>query len=119
MAPTVLVADEDQDTRIILRSLLERQGFAIIEANNAADAVANACDGLSLVILNHPMSVREDLSLAAWLREQPATSEVPIINLTSRAIPLLIEDATRQGVNVTITKPLDAQVLMRVVRDLT
>ena len=36
----ILVADEDLDTRIILRALLERQGYRVIEANNATAAIA-------------------------------------------------------------------------------
>jgi CheY-like chemotaxis protein len=116
---TILVADEDQDTRIILRSLLERQGFAVVEARSADEAMRAAQRPLALVILNHPLSVTEDLSLARWLRGNQATRDVPIINLTSRSVPLLIEEAARQGVNVTVSKPLDVHMILNLVQQFT
>ena len=115
----ILVADEDLDTRIILRALLEREGYRVIEANNAAAAMAAFQNPIALVILNHPMCLTEDMTLARWLRSQPATRGVPIINLTSRAVPLLIDEASKQGVNVTLTKPLDVHRVLQLVEELT
>jgi CheY-like chemotaxis protein len=120
MSPqTILVADEDLDTRIILRALLERQGYTVVEAGNAKAALVALQGPVSLVILNHPMSLSEDMSLARWLRSQPHTRDMPIINLTSRAVPLLIDEASKQGVNVTLTKPLDVRRVLRLVEELT
>jgi CheY-like chemotaxis protein len=121
MAPqNILVADEDIDTRIILRTLLERHGYAVVEAGSPDEAV-RVCESqvLSLVILNHPMSLDQQTTLARWLRTWPATCEVPIINLTSRAIPKLIEDASREGVTITLAKPLDVKKMLDLVHELT
>ena len=120
MAPrTILVADEDIDTRIILRALLERHGYTIVEAATPQDAMtAAAQQELSLVIMNHPIPVDAGTTLARWLREQPPTRDVPIINLTSRTVPHFAEDAARQGVNVTLAKPLDVQRFLLLVHQL-
>lgn len=115
----ILVADEDQDTRIILRTLLERDGYAVIEAANARAAMEAVQRPVSLVILNYPMRIDESLTLCAWLRRQAGTREVPIINLTSRAVPLLIEEAARDGVNVTMAKPIDVQRMLDLVAEFT
>lgn len=114
----VLVADEDLDTRIILRTLLERNGYAVIEAANAQEAMASVGEA-SLVILNYPMRVDERTTLTTWLRQNEATRFVPIINLMSRAVPQLMEQAARDGVNVTLPKPLDMQRVLDLVRELT
>jgi two-component system, chemotaxis family, chemotaxis protein CheY len=116
---SILVADEDLDTRIILRTLLEQRGYDVMEAGSATAAIEAAQQPLSLVILNHPMSIAEDLSLATWLRNQPGTRQTPIINLTSRPMPALMDEATRQGVNVTLAKPLDVQLVLNLVSELT
>jgi CheY-like chemotaxis protein len=119
MSPhNILVADEDIDTRIILRTLLERQGYEVVEAGSAAAAMAEAQAAVSLVIMNYPMMVTPELTLAGWLRSQPHTRDVPIINLTSRAVPLLMDEAARQGVNVTLTKPLEVKRILNVVQEL-
>ncbi len=120
MAPrNILVADEDIDTRIILRALLERNGYPVIEAANAEQAMAAVEKGIALVIMNHPMTATPEVTLAAWLRAQPQTREVPIINLTSRAVPSFAEDAARHGVTVSMVKPLDVRTMLDLVVQLT
>jgi CheY-like chemotaxis protein len=116
---TILVADEDLDTRIILRALLERHGYQVVEAATALQACEVSRQRLSVVILNHPMNVAENVSLAAWLRAQPHTRLVPIINLTSRPVPLFVEDALRHGVTVTLAKPIDVHRVLQLVEELS
>lgn len=115
---TILVADEDTDTRIILRALLERHGYRVLEAANGRRACEIAQEQVSVVVLNHPMSVSESVTLAGWLRAQPETHNVPIINLTSRPVPYFVEDAYQQGVTVTMPKPIDVQRMLQVVDEL-
>jgi sigma-B regulation protein RsbU (phosphoserine phosphatase) len=121
MSPAcILVADEDLDTRIILRTLLDRHGYAVIEAASAHAAMEVVQQTpVALVIMNYPMRVAEGLTLPAWFRQQPATRSVPIINLTSRAIPLLLEQAARDGVTISLAKPLDTQRLLQLVHELS
>jgi CheY-like chemotaxis protein len=115
---TILVADEDVDTRIILRALLERHGYRVLEAANARRACEIAEQQVSVVVLNHPMSVSENVTLTGWLRSQPQTHNVPIINLTSRPVPHFVEDAYQQGVTVTLPKPIDVQRILQLVEEL-
>ena len=122
MSPAcILVADEDLDTRIILRTLLIRQGYTVVEAATgqaAMDVVQQT--QVSLVIMNYPMRVADGgLTLPAWFRQYPATRSVPIINLTSRAIPLLLEQAARDGVTISLAKPLDTQRILALVQELS
>jgi len=120
MSPrTILVADEDTDTRIILRALLEREGYTIVDAATGAEAIDAAAQEPALVIMNHPFFVDRETTLAIWLRSNPRTREVPIINLTSRTIPDFAEDAARQGINITLTKPLDVHRLAELVHRFT
>lgn len=120
MAPRfILVADEDPDTRIILRALLERHGYAVCEAATAQQAMSVVKENVALIIMNHPMMATPQLSLAGWLRTQPETRETPIINLTSRAVPNYVEDAARQGITVSLVKPLDVHAILELVAHLT
>ena len=117
---TILVADEDTDTRIILRALLERHGYNVLEGTNAK----HACEVLqqqavSLVVLNHPMNVTDEVTLAAWLRARPQTHSLPIINRTSRVLPYCVEEAYQQGVTVTLAKPIDVHRILQLVEGLT
>ena len=115
----ILLADEDPDTRIILRALLERHGYAVIEAANAQQAMSAVNHDIALVIMNHPMMVTPQVTLARWLRAQAETRETAIINLTSRAVPNYVEDAAQEGVTVSLVKPLDVHGILELVRQLT
>jgi two-component system, sensor histidine kinase len=116
----ILVADEDTDTRIILRTVLERYDFAIVDAGTAEAALAEI-DGraFDLVILNHPMMCDNGESLVHRLRAQRATQNIPILNLTSRVVPQFLEDAAREGVTVTIPKPINVENVLSLVTELT
>jgi CheY-like chemotaxis protein len=119
-APTILVADEDFDTRVILRTVLERQKFEVIEAATADAALAAArSTHLELVILNYPMLCEDGRTLVECLREAPNARGCPILNLTSRVVPKMLEMAARQGVSRTLAKPINVEQLLRVVGELT
>ncbi|HEX6259733.1 MAG TPA: response regulator [Woeseiaceae bacterium] len=120
MSAIILVVDEDPDTRLILRALLERDRFAVMEAASAIAAQELIVrENVDLVILNHPMPLDGRMTLTAWLRTEPSTQAVPIINLTSRVIPAFLEEARELGVAATMTKPLDISRLLELVRQHT
>lgn len=119
-ARTILVADEDIDTRIILRTLLERHGYGVVEASSSDDALKRVGgQAFDLVILNHPMLTRGGRSLVQQLRQLEPSAQTPILNITSRVIPQFIEEAALQGVTMTIAKPIDVQSVLYIVADLT
>lgn len=114
----ILVADDDIDSRVILRTLLEVHGYAVVEAANADDALAMANEvRFDLVILNYPMLTQDGSPLVTRLRADGA--QEPILNITSRVIPQFIDDARRQGVTLSLSKPIDVENLLQVVRELT
>ena len=119
LARTILVADEDRDTRVILRTVLERYAFVIVEAATADDARAAAQQlAPDLVILNYPMHSADGRTLVQHLRADPVTRAVPILNLTSRVVPQFLQAAADEGVNLTVAKPIDVEALLRVVSEL-
>src|SRR5271155_2976430 len=84
-APHLLVVDDDRRIRDLLSRFLQREGYRVTTAQNAADARAKL-DGLSfdLLVLDVMMPGETGFDLAKALRE---TSQVPILMLTARAEP--------------------------------
>lgn len=116
----ILVVDEDADTRIILRTVLERRDCIVVDAGSADAGVSEARQTrFDLVILNHPMLCDDGESLVKRLRSMRDTEFVPILNLTSRVVPQFLEDAARQGVTVTMPKPIDVENIIALVDHLT
>ncbi len=82
-AAHLLVVDDDRRIRDLLSRYLQRQGYRVTTAKDAADARAKL-DGLTfdLLILDVMMPGENGFELARWVRE---TSQVPILMLTARA----------------------------------
>ena len=116
---TILIADDDRDTRVILRAVLERHHFLVVEAASGEEAVAAfQLHTPDLVILNYPMVGADGRTLVERLRTLAGSHTVPILNLTSRVVPQLLQQAAIEGVDVSVSKPVDVDVLLRLVRDL-
>lgn len=119
-ARNILVADEDKDTRIILRTVLERNAYEIVEASTTEDAIAAAQrTEFDLIILNYPMADGGGRALVRLVRSGADTCNTPILNLTSRVVPQFLQDAAADGVDVTIAKPMDVEHVVQVVNELT
>lgn len=119
LARSILVADDDNDTRIILRTVLERHRFMVVEAATADDAFnAAQLQAFDLIILNYPMPAADGRTLVKHLRAVTATQHVPILNLTSRVVPQFLQEAAEDGVTLTLPKPIDIENVINVVSEL-
>lgn len=117
---TILLADEDTDTRIILRTVLERNGFDVVDTDSGAAALAAVhAHQFDLVILNHPVFCPDGRTLTRTLRTTTLTRDVPILNIMSRFVPQLLEDAALDGVDHSMPKPVDVEAVLEVVRGMT
>lgn len=120
MAPRkILVADEDIDTRVILRTILERHAFIVDEAANAEQAYT-LCEArrFDLIVFNYPMTTPGDGTLVQRIRALPQCEHTPILNLTSRVVPQFLQEAAEQGVTLSVPKPIDVDQIVQIVTDL-
>lgn len=106
--PTVLVVEDHDDTRFMLRMLLEHDGYAMLEA-------ADGLEGVEIAIRQHPDLVLMDgnlpgldgLSATRRMREQESLRDVPIVALSGHDGPEFQAAACAAGCDAYITKPLD------------
>ncbi len=111
--PRVLVVDDDTITRMLVKLLLEREKYEVLEATNGRDAVEIATrerPDLLLIDLNMPEmdgyeaigNLRKDLSLAM----------LPIVVLTSEEGPGIERRVLELGADDYMLKPFDPDVLL-------
>jgi two-component system NtrC family sensor kinase len=82
--PTVLVVDDDAESRERLRSAFAEAGYRSLSADTSASALQLLRDDLcDLVVLNFDLENAGGATLCKLLRAQPATGKMPIIALTS------------------------------------
>jgi two-component system chemotaxis response regulator CheY len=114
--PTVLVVDDDADTRELERMALELGGFNVRLAVNGADALELLGDVRPCVILlDLMMPVMDGLAFLEARRSRPEIADVPVICL-SAAGPEMISDALRLGARGCLCKPTDFDKLYEMVR---
>jgi len=105
----ILVIDDHPDVRIFVKTCLEEEGFAVIEA-------ANGLDALRIFKEESPAILILDVSIGQpngfeVCREIRKTSNVPIIMLTSHDQELDEVMCLAAGADDYITKPVSAQIL--------
>jgi CheY-like chemotaxis protein len=87
----VLVVEDDHDTRVSLRTLLEDEGFDVTTATNGRDALEALRSASSLpgiVILDLRMPIMDGWRLAEVLKSDPALASLPVVAVTAdRATP--------------------------------
>ena len=101
---TVLVVDDDADMRHRARSVLERDGWNVMEASDGRDALA--CVGRILpdvVLLDLEMPVLDGFGFLQTFRAMPACASIPVVVLTAK--DLTRDDRRRlRGANEVLSK---------------
>jgi CheY-like chemotaxis protein len=117
--PRVLVVDDQQSLRTLIRMNLELEGYEVVEANDGEQGVDAASRLLpDLVTLDLVMPRMDGLAAAAALRADPRTQHVPLVMVTTSNAPSHLGRARSIGVDAYLTKPFDPAELVRVVRGL-
>ena len=106
----VLVVDDDADIRVLLKELLERQGYGVTEASNGKDALrALYSTPPDVVLLDVSMPELDGWQTLERIRD---LSDVPVAMLTARAAELEKVRGLKAGADDYITKPFGRQELL-------
>ena len=105
----VLVVEDDPDVRFLLVRILERDGYAALEATDALAAMEHLVGGApDLVLLDVGLPDVDGMALLGRIR---ARSDVPVIMLTGRASEQDRVAGLRQGADDYVAKPFSADEL--------
>jgi CheY-like chemotaxis protein len=117
---TVLVVEDNGDSRVIMQAWLEHAGFRVLLADDGAEAVAAARAAFPAVILmDLDLPVMDGGAAAVAIKADAATAAIPIIALTALALPEDEQRARGLGVSAYLTKPASlSRVLQEVERAL-
>ncbi len=112
----LVIAEDEEHLRQLLRIQLELAGFEVLEAKDGAEAVELATRELPDLVLSDVMMPEKDgYQVVRHLREAFATRHIPIILLTARVAMGDKLNGLQGGANDYITKPWDQrELLMRI-----
>jgi len=109
LSANILIVDDDDSIRSLLHQELGDAGYQITEARNGKEALASVrAQRPDLIILDVMMPEMNGFDVAAVLKNDPQTMDIPIIVLS------IVQDKTRGfriGVDRYLTKPIDTGLL--------
>jgi type II secretory ATPase GspE/PulE/Tfp pilus assembly ATPase PilB-like protein/ActR/RegA family two-component response regulator len=109
---TVLLVEDEEPLRKVLRDLLDREGYKVLEAGNgvqALDQIDRGAPDVVLLDLNIPQL--DGYGVLHHLRNRPQTSDLPVIVLTARGDEESEVRALEMGATDFLTKPFRPRAL--------
>jgi CheY-like chemotaxis protein len=118
--PTVLVAEDSRDTRIMLKRAFELKGYRVFEAEDGKQALEMAQrHHPNLMVIDLNMPVLDGLETIRSFRKLETSDErTPIVAITAYDVYGMQEAALEIGCNTYLSKPLDLEELDRALKSL-
>jgi two-component system cell cycle response regulator DivK len=118
-APRVLLVEDTEDNRQMMRKLLELSGFQVIEATNGREAIEIALQVKPhIILMDLSLPFIDGLAATRQIRTLPGLSEVPIIAVSAHDTADFHSHALDAGCDAYITKPINFPELEEIVNSL-
>lgn len=105
---TIMVVEDFEDNRFMMRRLLEMSGYRVVEAENGQQAVELARRELpNLILMDLSLPVLDGLAATRRIREHAELRTVPIVAVSAHDTADFHADALAAGCNEYVTKPID------------
>src|ERR687889_337636 len=116
---TVLVVEDFEDNRFMMRRLLEMSGYRVVEAINGEQAVELAQrERPHLILMDLSLPVLDGLAATRRIRQHEELRRVPIIAVSAHDTSDFHADALAAGCNDYVTKPIDFEQLESLLKKL-
>jgi two-component system, cell cycle response regulator DivK len=118
MRKRILVVEDQEDNRRILRDLLTNAGYEIIEAENGEEALAVAArERPDLILMDIQLPLLDGYEVTRRIKADPALCAIRIIAITSYALSGDESKARAAGCDAYVTKPYSPRALLAKIRE--
>ena len=116
---TVLLVEDTEDNRFMMRRLLEMAGYHVVEAMNGEEAVKLAkSESPRLILMDLSLPVIDGLAATRLIRKLPTCQSTPIIAVSAHDTSDFQSEAIEAGCNSYVTKPIDFNDLEELIAQL-
>jgi CheY-like chemotaxis protein len=116
---TVLLVEDTEDNRQMMRRLLEMSGYRVVEAINGKEAVEAASqERPQIILMDLSLPLVDGLAATRSIRCLPELNKVPIVAVSAHDTADFHSEALAAGCNAYITKPVDYPELEGLVKSL-
>ncbi len=117
MSRLILVVEDQEDNRQIIRDLLSTLDYELVEAENGAEALAAVVKQRpDLILMDIQMPIMDGYEATRRIKADPATKDIPIIAVTSYALTGDEQKARDSGCDDYIPKPYSPRQLLAKIR---
>jgi len=115
--PKILIVDDDQDTRQLLKIRLESNGYETVFAADAVTAITAAREERpDLILLDFGLPGGDGVVVMERLQTFPALAHIPVVVVSAREPSATEERASAAGARAYVEKPIDNEKLLATVR---
>ncbi|HEV2765811.1 MAG TPA: response regulator [Pyrinomonadaceae bacterium] len=105
---TVMVVEDFEDNRFMMRRLLEMSGYRVVEAVNGEEAIETARrERPDLILMDLSLPLLDGLAATRRIREHDELKKVPIVAVSAHDTADFHAEALAAGCNEYVTKPID------------
>jgi CheY-like chemotaxis protein len=116
---TILVVDDFDDTRLLLRTWLRKKGYRVLEAENGNEAIAKTQESNpDLIIMDVEMPELDGLSATRQIRLLKDSAALPIVAVSAYGADQFREQALAAGCNEYVSTPFEPDELEKLIRSL-
>jgi CheY-like chemotaxis protein len=113
---TIMVVEDYDDTRLLLKQGLEVLGYNVLEASNGQEAVDIADrEHPDLILMDLDLPILDGIAATQRIRQQQHMGSVPIVAVTAYPLSYSRVKAFAKGCDEYMPKPIDMSELARVV----
>lgn len=107
---TILIVDDNEDSRELVKKILKKHDYAVIEAVDGEDAIAKALAYRpDLILMDISIPKIDGYEVTRRLKKRPDFKDTPIIAFTAHAMRGDQEKALQAGCNGYISKPINVR----------
>ncbi len=118
MSRRILVVEDQEDNRRILRDLLTSAGYEIIQAENGEEALAAAArERPDLILMDIQLPLLDGYEATRRIKADPELRAIPIIAVTSYALSGYEGKARAAGCDAYVSKPYSPRALLAKIRE--
>ena len=117
MSKRILVVEDQEDLRGVLRTLLTGSGYSVLEAVDGRDGISKVkSERPDLILMDIQMPVLDGYAATREIKADPELNPIPIVAVSSFAMRGDEEKARAAGCDHYVTKPYSPMQLLRLVR---
>lgn len=116
---SVLVVEDDESIALILKFMLERQGYRVTHISDgraACSHIETAIEQPALVLLDAMLPYADGFEIVRFIRARPEWAAVPVVMLTAKTMENDIVRALDAGANDYVLKPFQPNELLARIR---